>query len=82
MDSNGVASPKEKPGGRILVNPSDRDATLDGHKGTGYQVQLAETRGESNEVQLILRVEPQGAVESDSKAPAIDGGSAAQVVAI
>ena len=58
-------------GGDIIVNPSDPDATLDGHKGPGYQVQLAETCSEENEVQLITYAEPQTAVTSDSHA--IDG---------
>ena len=35
----------------LFLNPSDPDATYDGHKGNGYQVQLAETCGEDNDVQ-------------------------------
>ena len=34
---------KAKTGGDCVQNPSDLDATYDGHKGPGYQVQLAET---------------------------------------
>jgi len=34
---------KVKTGGDCVQNPSDLDATYDGHKGPGYQVQLAET---------------------------------------
>ena len=50
-----------------LQNPSDLDATYDGHKGQGYQVQLAETCGES-EVQLIVAAVPQTASEHDAHA--------------
>lgn len=58
----------KKPGGDILVNPSDPDATYDGHKGPGYQVQIAETCHPDNEVQLITCALAQTAVESDSDA--------------
>ena len=37
-----LKDPKEI-GGASLQNPSDADATYDGHKGQGYQVQLMET---------------------------------------
>jgi hypothetical protein len=59
---------KKNTGGNIVVNPSDPDATFDGHKGAGYQVQLAETCSDQNEVQLIMAAIPETAVESDSKA--------------
>ncbi len=52
---------------RVMQNPSDPDATYDGHKGSGYQVQLAETCSEDNEVQLITEVLPQTAADSDSE---------------
>jgi hypothetical protein len=45
---------RKHPGGEIVCNPSDAEATLDGHKGSGYQVQLSETCGADNEVQLIV----------------------------
>ena len=32
-----------KTGGDVIQNPSDLEATYDGHKGQGYQVQLSET---------------------------------------
>ena len=32
---------KKKTGGEVMQNPSDGDATYDGHKGPGYQVQIA-----------------------------------------
>ncbi len=59
---------KAKTGGNVIQNPSDPDATYDGHKGPGYQAQIAETCNPENDVQLITSVIPQTAVESDSKA--------------
>lgn len=56
---------RKKTGGDCLQNPSDPDATYDGHKGPGYQVQLMETCGEENEVQLITAVLPQTACQRD-----------------
>ncbi len=61
-------SVKEKPGGDVIQNPSDPDATRDGHKGAGYQVQISETCHPDNEVQLVTSALPQTAVESDSEA--------------
>jgi hypothetical protein len=61
-------SVKEKTGGNVMQNPSDPDATYDGHKGQGYQVQIAETCNPENEVQLITTAIPQTAVESDANA--------------
>jgi hypothetical protein len=61
-------SVKEKTGGNVMQNPSDPDATYDGHKGPGYQVQIAETCNPDNEVQLITVALPQTAVESDANA--------------
>jgi hypothetical protein len=59
---------KAKTGGDCVQNPSDLDATYDGHKGPGYQVQIAETCGPENEVQLITGALPQTAAEADSAA--------------
>jgi hypothetical protein len=59
---------KEKTGSRVMQNPSDPDATYDGHKGPGYQVQLSETCDPDNEVQLITSALPQTAAESDTEA--------------
>jgi len=50
-----------------LQNPSDPDATYDGLKGQGYQLQISETCGD-NEVQLIVATLPQTAVEHDANA--------------
>jgi hypothetical protein len=59
---------KAKTGGDCVQNPSDLDATYDGHKGVGYQIQLAETCVPDNEVQLITAALPQTACEPDAEA--------------
>jgi hypothetical protein len=65
---------REHPGGDVIQNTSDPDATRDGKKGPGYQVQLAETCDDENDVQLITAAIPQTAVEHDSHAvePVLD----------
>jgi hypothetical protein len=59
---------KAKTGGDCVQNPSDLDATYDGHKGPGYQIQLAETCVPSNEVQLITAALPETACHPDGAA--------------
>jgi len=59
---------KKKTGGDVMQNPSDPDATYDGHKGPGYQVQLSETCSEDNEAQLITSALVQTACEADANA--------------
>jgi len=59
---------KKKTGGHVMQNPSDADATYDGHKGSGYQVQLSETCGDGNEAQLITCAIAQTAAASDTNA--------------
>ena len=59
---------RPKSGSRSLQNPSDPDATYDGHKGQGYQVQLSETCGDENAVQLIVAALAQTAADSDAAA--------------
>jgi hypothetical protein len=54
-------------GGNVMQNSSDPDATFDGHKGPGYQVQISETCNPDNEVQLITCVIPQTACIADSE---------------
>ena len=63
-----------------LQNPSDPEATYDGHKGQGYQIQIMETYNQhenpdekEKELNLITHVAVQTACESDSNAlvPAI-----------
>ena len=51
---------------RCMQNPSDPDATYDGHKGTGYQAQIVETFGGSNSVNLITAVIAQTAADQDA----------------
>jgi hypothetical protein len=65
---------KAKTGGDVMQNPSDAEATYDGHKGPGHQAQIAETCSSQNEVQLITGVEPEPAHASDQNAcvPMID----------
>jgi DDE family transposase len=59
---------RAKTGGDCLQNPSDPEATYDGHKGQGYQLQISETCSLDNDVQLITSVLPQTAAESDADA--------------
>jgi len=59
---------KQKTSGNVMQNPSDADATYDGHKGPGYQAQIAETCNPENEVQLITCAIPQTAAEQDANA--------------
>ena len=66
--TDGRISVKAHPGNDITQNPSDPDATGDGHKGPGYQAQIAETCAEKNEVQLATAVLPQTAADDDRDA--------------
>jgi len=61
-------SVKAKTGGNVIQNPSDPDATYDGHKGPGYQAQIAETCNPENEAQLITCAIPQTAAQADANA--------------
>jgi hypothetical protein len=51
-----------------LQTPHDPDATYSGHKGKGYEVQVAETCGNGNPVELITHVEVTPSAGSDAKA--------------
>ncbi len=64
----GKVTVRDKTGGNCMQNPSDPEATYDGHKGPGYQVQITETCGAENEVQLITAALPQTACEPDEGA--------------
>ena len=66
--SEDKVSIKQKTGGNVTQNPSDPDATYDGHKGQGYQVQISETCNPENDVQIITAALPQTASESDAHA--------------
>lgn len=59
---------KTKVGGDCIQNPSDLEATYSGHKGSGYQVQISETCGSENDVQLITATLPQTASAPDGHA--------------
>jgi hypothetical protein len=61
---------KEKTGNTVMQNPSDPDASYDGHKGPGFQVQIAETCHPDNEAQLITCALPQTAAVPDEEAVA------------
>ena len=50
-----------------VQSPHDPDATY-GHKGKGYEVQIAETCGEGEQLRLITHASVNGAHESDSQA--------------
>lgn len=73
QDKTAVAV-KAKTGGQVMQNPSDPDATYDGHKGPGYQVQIAETCGPDNPAQLItgVQVEPAHQSDQDAVEPMLD----------
>jgi len=55
-------------GGDVIQNPSDQDATYDGHKGSGYQAQICETCSPENEEQLTVGCIPETACCSDTDA--------------
>jgi hypothetical protein len=59
---------KTKTGGDCVQDPSDPDATYDGRKGPGHQVQIAETCVPGNDVQRITAALPQTACASDAQA--------------
>jgi hypothetical protein len=84
-EEGGPVEVKVKPSREIasdsLQNPSDPDATYDGHKGQGYQVQVMETycthedeEDRAKTLNLITHVEVQTACESDAHAllPALE----------
>jgi hypothetical protein len=66
--SEGKVVVKTKTGGDCVQNPSDANASYDGKKGKGYQVQITETCSPENEVQLITGALPQGAAKHDGAA--------------
>jgi Transposase DDE domain len=59
---------RAKPGGNCLQNPSDPQASYDGLKGPGYQLQISETCSVDNDVQLLTNVLPQTAAAADAEA--------------
>jgi hypothetical protein len=85
-----VEQNKETQGQRVLIkpnkevpsdslqNPSDPDASYDGHKGQGYQMQVSETYSEEEEEEKILSliteviVEPAHKSDTDALIPLIE----------
>lgn len=69
-----TVKPGKEVAGDSLQNPSDPDATYDGHKGQGYQVQIVETCDKDNPIQVITHMVVEQAHVSDHGAtiPAID----------
>lgn len=57
---------KAHPGGDVVQNPSDPDATREGKKGPGYKAQFSETCSPDNEVQLLMCALPQTGAEDDA----------------
>jgi hypothetical protein len=57
-----------------LQSPHDSDATYSGHKGKGYEVQVAETCDEENATQIITHVEvtPSSGSDANATVPVID----------
>ena len=56
-----------------LQSPHDPDVTYSGHKGKGYEVQVAETCHEENATQLITHVEVTPSSDTDVSVPVVDG---------
>jgi hypothetical protein len=57
-----------------LQSPHDPDVTYSGHKGKGYEVQIAETCHEENATQIITHVEvtPSSGSDTDVTVPLVD----------
>jgi len=72
--AGGQVTVRQKTGGDVTQNPSDPDATYDGHKGPGYQVQISETCSDANDVQLLTAALPQTACayDGDAVVPMLD----------
>ena len=80
-DDSVIVKPNKEVPTDSLQNPSDRDATYDGHKGQGYQVQIMETYSressednDSNSLELITYIDVEAAHRHDSHAlaPALE----------
>jgi hypothetical protein len=63
-----VLKPAKAVSGDSLQTPHDEDVTYSGHKGKGYEVQVAETCHEENEVEIITHVEVTPSSGSDANA--------------
>jgi hypothetical protein len=63
-----VLKPAKQVSSASLQSPHDPDATYSGHKGKGYEVQVAETCHEDNAVEVITHVEVTDSCVSDAQA--------------
>ena len=59
---------RQKTGGYVIVNTSDPEATFSGHKGAGYQVQIAETFNDEGRPNLITAAKVETAADNDANA--------------
>lgn len=64
-----LVKPPESISSRSLQTPHDPDVTYSGHKGKGYEAQIAETCHPENEVEMITHVGVTPSCESDVTAP-------------
>jgi hypothetical protein len=71
-DENGgspvIVKEPEQIQSRSLQTPHDPDVTYSGHKGKGFEVQVAETCDEKNDVEIITHVSVTPSCESDATA--------------
>lgn len=72
---------KEKVRSDSLQTPHDPDTTYSGHKGKGYEVQIAETHGNGDLPEIITHVEVTRSCDSDEKAalPTVDALASRQI---
>jgi hypothetical protein len=68
QDNRVVVKPNKEVPSDSLQNPSDPQAGYRGHKGKGYQVQVAETYGDDKQLSLITYVSVESADKSDTTA--------------
>jgi hypothetical protein len=70
---------RKNPGGNVLQNPSDPDATY-AHKGSGYSAQIAQSCVQGNEAQLItgVQVDPAHSTDQEALVPMLDQLAAQQ----
>jgi hypothetical protein len=59
---------RKKTGGKVIQNTSDAEATYDGNKGPGYQVQIGETFNEESDPNFVTVARVETAAESDQAA--------------
>lgn len=64
-----------------LQSPHDADVTYSGHKGKGYEVQIAETTDERNEVEIITHVDvtPSSGSDASQTVPVLESLAAREI---